>query len=201
MNPKVSIADAGTHMVITGPDQESVRAALDELSGAGARVISEASPLGSRWVASCEKAVLQYDWEEPAAQPRSVLASLAIPASVKVSNAGGHLVLSSSDKSAMTAALDEIAKHGARVVSTLAPFGAGWIASCENPDIAPDECTVEEMGLHLLVRGPSQAAVEKRLATLHAKGAKLVSAPTEVNGVWVALCDTADTQGVMRFEE
>jgi predicted enzyme related to lactoylglutathione lyase len=135
-------------------------------------------------------------------------------AEVKLLDAGGDILLSSEDREAVDAALQDLLGRGAKVISPLTPVGHRWIAVCTTPPKvhAADRtstfdlreiraaqrrpgaslCRVEEAGLKRIITGPSRDAVDARLAELLEQGATLVSQPEESFGSWIAVCDTPE---------
>jgi hypothetical protein len=65
--------------------------------------------------------------------------------------------------------------------------------TCEDPEDRLRECTVLKLGLQLMIKGPTEQAVNEKVEELVRSGAKLVSAPSQAaEGGWVAVCDDAE---------
>jgi hypothetical protein len=135
-------------------------------------------------------------------------------AEVKRLDAGGDILISGDSREDVEAALQDLLARGASVITPLTQVGRSWVAACSPPPQAEDIdrtstldlrdiqaaqrkrrpeaalCQVEEAGLKRIVTGPTHDAVHARLAELLEGGAKLVSAPEESFGSWIAVCDT-----------
>lgn len=185
----VKIADAGSHLVISGPDRDTVQAALAGCVTKGARMIAEPARLGSKWIASCEKPPERADRQAPGAVTEDI-AEAAVLKAVKVANAGSHLILTATDKAMLEQALQYYIKRGAQVISAIASLGNQWIATCGNPAEPEESCTVERMGFQILITGSSEKVVREKVQSLAIGGAKLVAPIDRCGRKWVAVCDT-----------
>jgi hypothetical protein len=112
-----------------------------------------------------------------------------------VFDAGPHLIVSAYERAVVQKALDELAAKGARVVSPITRVGDKWMASCEHPDARLNECKVEKFGLTSSVTGPTRRAVEKTVAELVERGARLTGAIEQDGDVWTAVCDAGGAGG------
>ncbi len=193
---QVKVVDAGAQLMLSGPSRALVEAALETLVAQGARVLSAPAQLGSRWIATCEKPPSRN-----AAAAQDVQASVddALLRRVKISDTGDHVMITGEEKSAVEAALEALARKGARVLSAPAPLGNGWVAACEKAEAIANRCTVERIGFQFVVRGPNQAAVEATVRDLAARGAKQVGAIEHVGGEWVTVCDAGEVTGIMHI--
>lgn len=51
---EVRVTKVGDTFMITGPDKAAVELAASDLVAKGARILSRAEPMGSKWVMTCE---------------------------------------------------------------------------------------------------------------------------------------------------
>ena len=124
--------------------------------------------------------------EDPLAPPREGSAPRG-PA--KVVDTGAALMISGS-RSAVDAALRELVAKGSVALSVPSQVGARWYASCTHPGQKQVECKVENVGLKRVITGPSRQAVADKVADLVSYGAKQVGDIEEIDGRWMAVCDT-----------
>ncbi len=187
----IKISDTGSSLLITGLDRNAVQAALDGMVARGSSVVSPPSQLGTKWVASCSKP------DKPAARVErdgDDLSDLddvvrdAVWASVKVEDAGAKLIVTGKEKTAVERALQLLASHGGGVGTPVSPFGSGWIGSCSNPK-AEAECSVERVGLQIIVSGPSEVAIREKLRELQVGGAKVVHETQLIGEKYVMICE------------
>jgi hypothetical protein len=87
------------------------------------------------------------------------------------------------------AALEELAKTGSQVRSPISKIGNKWIATCDHPPTAAEECRVEELGYMRIVTGPTREGVSEKLQDLLHGGARLVHDVAEASGTWTAVCE------------
>jgi hypothetical protein len=113
---------------------------------------------------------------------------------VKTSRMGGKIVISGSDRSAVEAAALEAVMKGATNLSKIEPMGGdGWVVTCEDPGDWRSQCQIVKLGMQLLIKGPTEAAVRSQVQALTEKGSRLVSPPAPATGGgWVAICDESD---------
>jgi hypothetical protein len=123
----------------------------------------------------------------PTSADRELDARADLPA--QVFNAGAHLVVSGYSQLSVMAALEELAKTGSQVRSPISKIGNKWIATCDHPRTAAEECRVEELGYMRIVTGPSREGVAEKLQDLLQGGARLVHDVDEASGVWTAVCE------------
>ena len=186
------ILDTGSNLLVTAPAEELVAAVLQEMVTRGATIVARPSRLGSNWTASCTKPVGYQDGTLPTAYNVGEASLKAILQTVRIHEAGNHLVISGKSKHSVQTAIDELQKRGAKSLSSVAQNGHLWIASCENPKVAASECVVDNFGAQIMITGPSVASVEGKIIELAETGAKLVSAiDQDAKGNWVAVCDTS----------
>jgi len=185
----VTIADAGSHLVISGTNRDAVQAALNRCVTQGARTIAEPTRLGSKWIASCEKPPESAERKAPGAVLADTTEAAVLKA-VKVANAGSHLILTATDKAMLEQALQYYVKRGAKVKSGVASLGNQWVATCHNPTEPEESCTVERMGFQIVITGSSERVVREKVQSLAIGGAKLVAPIDRFGEKWVAVCDT-----------
>jgi hypothetical protein len=113
-----------------------------------------------------------------------------VEAAARVFDAGASLIVSGLSKSSVQAALANLVREGAQVLSEVSPLGEKWMASCTHPKIPVDSCKVEKIGLMRVVTGPTREAVDDKVRELREFGATLVSETEFNDGVWTAVCDT-----------
>jgi class 3 adenylate cyclase len=107
----------------------------------------------------------------------------------QVFNAGEHLVVSGYSQLSVMSALEELSKTGSQVRSPISKIGNKWIATCDRPPTAAEECKVEELGYMRIVTGPTREGVSEKLQDLLHSGARLVHDVDEASGVWTAVCE------------
>lgn len=107
---------------------------------------------------------------------------------VKIFDAGNHLVVSGESNSDVKTALDELVARGARSPSSITQNGKMWVASCENPAVLASSCEVNDMGMDVMITGPTREAVAGKIQELHGSNqiSDIEQAP---DGKWVAVCD------------
>jgi hypothetical protein len=115
---------------------------------------------------------------------------------VKTVKMGGSLLISGVERAVVEAAVAAQVKKGAKVVSPVQQLGGRWMASCEDLDDPVRRCEVIRISGQLMVKGPGRDAVQGKLDELLAGGGKLVSAPRDSGGVWVAVYQPADESDV-----
>lgn len=106
------VFDAGPHYIVTGYDRISVAKALDSLAARGARVISPITQVGDKWIASCE-------------HPDARLAEC------RVDELGYTRIVTGPTQRAVSAKVDELMQHGARLVGEIEQTDDGWTAVCD----------------------------------------------------------------------
>jgi hypothetical protein len=138
---------------------------------------------------------------------------------VKILDAGAKLLLSGADAEEIRAVLHDFVRRGAKVVSPPMQLGGKWVTACTLPvqshpadksdtlhlaDLAKvrreevsadrDPCKVEQLGYKRIVTGPSRSLVRLKAEELVQMGATLIGDVEDVDGTWMALCDTAGPQ-------
>jgi class 3 adenylate cyclase len=106
----------------------------------------------------------------------------------KVLDAGANLMISGTSRASVQAAVDQLLKEGASLVTAATLVNNRWIAACTRPG-AEGEVRVEEFGLTRVVTGKSREAVSDKAAELVAFGGTVVRPAELVDGVWTAVCD------------
>ncbi len=109
---EAQVFDAGPHYIVSGWDRANVAKALDALAARGARVISPITQVGDKWMASCE-------------HPESRLGEC------KVETFGYTRVVTGPTRRAVSAKVDDLKQHGARLVGEIEQTDDGWTAVCD----------------------------------------------------------------------
>jgi hypothetical protein len=104
------VFDAGTHYMVSGYNEASVREAVQKLAVRGGKLISEVSKVGAKWLASVEN-------------PRA--------AGAKVEEFGFKRVVSAPTRDAVDAKLRELLEMGATLVQQAELADGVWTAVCE----------------------------------------------------------------------
>jgi hypothetical protein len=186
----VQITDTGDALLITGPTRETVDAAFQALLSQGSKAISAASPLGRKWLASCTKPRPSPAIAETLSAAVAEQSRRSAPSAVTISDAGPYLLVSGDDREAVRAALGELAKTGADATLDIAHVGNKWIGRCENVKFGLREVKIEQYGLSYVLSGRNREAVQSKLQEFVAKGAIVLVEIQEIEGQWVATCDT-----------
>jgi hypothetical protein len=138
---------------------------------------------------------------------------------VKILDAGTKLLLSGTDAEEIRSVLHDFIRRGAKVVTPPTQLGGKWITACTVPiqshpadrsdtlhlaDLAKpqpekaaegdDPCKVEKLGFKRIVTGPSRSLVRLKAEELVQMGATMIGDVEDVDGTWMALCDTAGPQ-------
>ena len=106
------VFDAGPHYLVSGYDRMKVAKALDTLAARGARVISPITQVGDKWIASCE-------------HPDTRTAECRVEA------LGYTRIVTGPTHRAVSAKVDELMQHGARLVGEIEQTDDGWTAVCD----------------------------------------------------------------------
>jgi class 3 adenylate cyclase len=109
------VFDAGPHYIVSGYDRVNVAKTLDALAARGARVISPITQVGDKWMASCE-------------HPESRLGEC------KVESLGYTRIVTGPTQRAVSAKVDDLMQHGARLVGEIERTDDGWTAVCDTGD-------------------------------------------------------------------
>ena len=104
-----SVFDAGTHLIISGPERAAVQKALDELAAGGARISSPITHVGDKWIASCD---------HPAVRASEC----------KVEKFGLTSVVTAPTRAAVAAKVQELTALGARLQGEIEEDGGVWTA-------------------------------------------------------------------------
>lgn len=110
---QVKISDTGDHLMITGPEQAAVAAALAALEREGARVLSAPAPLGNGWIAACEKR------------------QTVVNRQCTVERAGFQFLVRGPSQTAVAAKVADLAARGAKPVGSIEYVGGEWVAVCD----------------------------------------------------------------------
>lgn len=186
----VKITDTGESLLITGPSKAAVDDALKELLSRGSKPTSPATPLGSKWLASCTYPDPTPGSGNPAFVDVADIARRTALKSVSISDAGSHLIVTGESREAVQAALFELSKTGAEPTLEVSQVGRKWIGRCENLSFGLREVKVEQFGLSYVISGRNREAVETRLQEFVLKGASVLVGLQKVGEEWVVTIDT-----------
>jgi class 3 adenylate cyclase len=112
-NEAASVFDAGTHLIVSGYERAAVQKALDELAAKGARVTSQISRVGDKWLASCDHPEVR-------------------PTECKVEKFGFTSVVTGPTRQAVEAKVQELLDLGARLQGKIEQDGEAWTAVCDS---------------------------------------------------------------------
>lgn len=112
-NEPAKVFDAGNNLIISGYTRASVEKALADLGEV--RLISPASQIGDRWVATCEHP------------------EIAVSA-CKVAVLGHTHIVTGPTREAVAAKVEELVERGAVLVGDVESAGGLWTAVCEKRD-------------------------------------------------------------------
>jgi predicted lactoylglutathione lyase len=104
------VFDAGTHFMISGYSEASVREAVNKFAERGGKVITEVSKVGAKWLASVDN-------------PRAAGAS--------VQEFGFTHVISAPTREAVDVKVRELLQMGATLVQEAEFADGAWTAVCE----------------------------------------------------------------------
>lgn len=107
----VKVLDAGASLMISGPSRAAVAAEVDRLVRQGCAVVSAATLVGNRWIASCTR---------PGGGSE-----------VKVEAFGLTRVITGADREAVSSKAAELVAYGARVVRDVELVEGVWTAVCD----------------------------------------------------------------------
>jgi hypothetical protein len=111
---EVKITKLGDAIMITGRDKAAVEQAAVEMSEKGARILSKAEPLGSRWVITCE---------DPQDRRKEC----------EVIKMGMQLMIKGPTQQVVTIKAQELVRAGAKLLSAPSEAtGGGWVAVCDD---------------------------------------------------------------------
>ncbi|HUQ73921.1 MAG TPA: hypothetical protein VM183_04280 [Burkholderiales bacterium] len=129
-------------------------------------------------------------------------------------DAGDTILISGREEGPVQQVLNDYVSRGSQLISPVSRVGSSWTAACTPPPTMPDDsaetlslvglqskpqpnrevlsdgCRIEELGHKIIVYGPTEVAVKRRIDHLVRFGATIVVPPEESEGAWVAVCDT-----------
>ncbi|MEO8165235.1 MAG: hypothetical protein ABI619_07540 [Betaproteobacteria bacterium] len=111
-NRPAQIFDAGATLIISGYSKQRVEEALKELERAGARIISIATRVNDKWIASCEHANHQA-------------------AACKVATIEGKQIVTGPTREALLTKVEELVHFGGTLVSDITLAHGVWRAVCQ----------------------------------------------------------------------
>lgn len=109
------IFDAGEHLIVSGYSKASVDAALTTLSEVGCRVISAATRVSDKWIATCEQ------------QPSHARAC-------KVATLEGKQIVTGPTREAVASKVDELIDAGATLLGDITATHGLWTAVCRSDE-------------------------------------------------------------------
>lgn len=108
----VEVHDAGDKVIITGYTRSSVQEELDRLEQLGAKILSEITELGEKWVASCGRP--------------------DIPTLTKVTQFGNNRIVTGKTRESVTAKVEKLkAEAGGVMMGDIECINSVWTAVCE----------------------------------------------------------------------
>ncbi len=148
---------------------------------------------------------------------------------LKVFDAGDYLVLGADSREEIESRLATYESRGAQVISAPVAIGSHWAAACTLPvsgtdidvsdrlmlsdlweavsrtnsdPVAPidDGCRVEEIGFKRIITGPTKVQVMLRVGYFTRTGANVIGDIEQDGDVWVAIIDTAGTNGSAPYQ-
>lgn len=106
------VLDAGANLIISGTSRASVQKALDELAGAGARLISPITQVSNKWMATCEHPKVETS-------------------GCKVQALGYRRIITGPSREAVAAKVEELVRFGAVLVGAILLQNGVWTAVCD----------------------------------------------------------------------
>jgi hypothetical protein len=111
---EVKITKFGDSLMITGADKAAVELAAAELAEKGAKILSQAEPMGSKWIITCK---------DPQDRQREC----------EVIKLGMQLMIKGPTERVVTIKARELIRAGARLISAPSEAtGGGWVAVCDD---------------------------------------------------------------------
>jgi hypothetical protein len=111
-NQPAQIFDAGANLIISGYSKSLVEETLNRLAEAGSRVISPATRISDKWIASCEHPT-------------------AYSSACKVATIEGKQIVTGPTREAVAAKVEELVHFGATLVSEISLSHGVWTAVCQ----------------------------------------------------------------------
>ena len=103
-----TVSDAGSHFIVSGPTRETVEAELARLAGEGAKIMSPATQVGAKWMATFE--------------------NRRMAVRVNVDKLGMKRVVTAATREAVEAKVAELVGFGARVDQPVEEIDGVWTA-------------------------------------------------------------------------
>lgn len=125
--------DAGGDILLSGETREEVDAALKELVGRGADVITPLSLVGRSWVAACTQPLKPKDVDRTSTLDLRELQAAQrkerpLAALCTVEQVGYKLIVTGPSHDAVYARVQELLEQGATLVSDAEESGGAWVA-------------------------------------------------------------------------
>lgn len=119
--------------------------------------------------------------------------------SATVYDTGVQLMITGPNENDVREALEMLVNEdGAKVISAPARVGAQWVAECTRP--SDDGCEVRQEKWKLVVMGPSEEAVKRKVQQLTSRGALILEPPHWTGDRWAALLHEAGLRGQARVD-
>lgn len=112
-NSAVSVSDAGSHFIVSGPTREAVAAELARLTAEGARITAAPVRVGAKWMATFE--------------------NRRASARVQVTKLGMKSIVTAATREAVEARVAELVGLGARLDQEVALIDGAWTAVVDDP--------------------------------------------------------------------
>jgi class 3 adenylate cyclase len=109
----VTVSDAGTHFIVSGPTREALQPALDALRGKGHKLLAAAAQVGNKWIATVDNP------------------ELAVAATVE--KLGMRSLVTGPTREAVELKVKELLAFGARLDQEIELVDGVWTAVCDNP--------------------------------------------------------------------
>jgi predicted enzyme related to lactoylglutathione lyase len=110
----VKTVKMGVNLVISGADKAAVEAAAHAVAARGGKILAQAQPMGSKWVATCE---------DPDDRAREV----------QVVKLGLQLMIKGPTEHVVREKVNDLVHEGAKLVSAPSEAtGGGWVAVCDD---------------------------------------------------------------------
>jgi len=111
---EVKVVKMGGSILISGTDKAAVEAAAQAAAAKGAKILSAAEQIGTKWVVTCE---------DPTDRTREC----------EVIKVGMQLMIKGPTEQAVKTKLLEFTRHGAKLVAPPSEAtGGGWVAVCDD---------------------------------------------------------------------
>jgi class 3 adenylate cyclase len=114
-NQPAHVFDAGANLIVSGYSKKQVEETLDQLAQTGAKIISLATRVNDKWIATCE---------HPQANAKTC----------KVVTIEGKQIITGPTREAVSTKVNELIHYGATLVSEITLSRGIWTAVCQTGD-------------------------------------------------------------------